>query len=147
MVFFYVLSFWHVYGKKLLFSESLSAAKSLGELRSKSVSDLLTAVHLENLTSVFVLNGYDTTEDIKHISVDDLDYLGIEDSRAKDIILDTVQDLNIHQQSHEKEPSPGPSVEDDSGFNSSESEISTAESPSYFLPHKSYLYQGTSDIP
>ena len=130
-----------------MFSESLSAAKSLGELRSKSVSDLLTAVHLENLTSVFVLNGYDTTEDIKHISVDDLDYLGIEDSRAKDIILDTVQDLNIHQQSHEKEPSPGPSVEDDSGFNSSESEISTAESPSYFLPHKSYLYQGPSDIP
>ena len=130
-----------------MFSESLSAAKSLGELRSKSVSDLLTAVHLENLTSVFVLNGYDTTEDIKHISVDDLDYLGIEDSRAKDIILDTVQDLNIHQQSHEKEPSPGPSVEDDSGFNSSESEISTTESPSYFLPHKSYLYQGPSDIP
>ena len=111
------------------------------------MSDLLTAVHLENLTSVFVLNGYDTTEDIKHISVDDLDYLGIEDSRAKDIILDTVQDLNIHQQSHEKEPSPGPSVEDNSGFNSSESEISTTESPSYFLPHKSYLYQGPSDIP
>ena len=119
----------------------------MGELRSKSVSDLLTAVHLENLTSVFVLNGYDTTEDIKHISVDDLDYLGIEDTRAKDIILDTVQDLNINQQSYEKEQSPGPSVEDDSGFNSSESEISTVESPSYFLPHKSYLYKGSSEIP
>ena len=83
------------------------------------MSDLLTAVHLENLTSVFVLNGYDTTEDIKHLSVDDLDYLGIEDTRAKDIILDTVQDLNINQQTYEKEQSPGPSVEDDSGFNSS----------------------------
>ena len=68
------------------------------------MSDLLTAVHLENLTSVFVLNGYDTTEDIKHISVDDLDYLGIEDTRAKDIILDTVQDLNINQQSYENLP-------------------------------------------
>ena len=109
------------------------------------MSDLLTAVHLENLTSVFVLNGYDTTEDIKHISVDDLDYLGIEDTRAKDIILDTVQDLNINQQSYEKEQSPGPSVEDDSGFNSSESEISTVGSPSYLLPHKSYLYKGSSD--
>ena len=115
------------------------------KLRSKSVSDLLTAVNLENLTSVFVLNGYDTTDDIKNISVDDLDYLGIEDSKAKDIILDTVQDLNLKQcSSEEKESSPGP--QDDSGFNSSESEISTIDG-SYFLPHKSYLYKGSSDTP
>ena len=92
---------------------------------------MLTAVHLENLTSVFVLNGYDTTDDIQHISEDDLDYLGIADTKAKDIILDTVQDLNINQQSSEKELSiHNP---DDSGFNSSESGISTYEE-SYFLP-------------
>ena len=128
----------------ILFTE---ATKSLGEikLRSKSVSDLLSAVNLENLTSVFVLNGYDTTDDIKHISVDDLDYLGIEDTKAKDIILETVQDLHIDQKSTEKELSS--SIQDDSGFNSSESEISAVESPSYFLPHKSYLYKGSSDIP
>ena len=123
----------------------LETTKSLGhiKLRSRSVSDLLTAVHLENLTSVFVLNGYDTTDDIQHISEDDLDYLGIADTKAKDIILDTVQDLNINHQSSEKELSiHNP---DDSGFNSSESGISTYEE-SYFLPHKSYLYKGRSEV-
>ena len=127
----------------ILFTET---TKSLGEikLRSKSVSDLLSAVNLENLTSVFVLNGYDTTDDIKHISVDDLDYLGIEDTKAKDIILETVQDLHIDQKSTEKELSS--SIQDDSGFNSSESEISTVDG-SYFLPHPSYLYRGGSETP
>ena len=52
--------------------------------KSKSVSDLLSAIHLENLTSVFVLNGYDSTDDFKNLSVDDLDYLGIDD-HVKDL--------------------------------------------------------------
>ena len=52
--------------------------------KSKSVSDLLTAVHLENLTSVFVLNGIETTDDIR--SPDDLDYLGLDDSSKKKIL-------------------------------------------------------------
>ena len=52
--------------------------------KSKSVSDLLTAVHLENLTSVFVLNGIETMDDIR--SPDDLDYLGLDDC-SKKIIL------------------------------------------------------------
>ena len=99
--------------------------------KSKSVSDLLTAIHLENLTSVFVLNGYDTTDDIKHISVDDLDYLGIDDS-VKDTILQSVDKLRND---------PVPSLTEvkiqDSGFSSSSgSDISG----SYFLPTRSYLY-------
>ena len=52
--------------------------------KSKSVSDILSAIHLENLTSVFVLNGYDSTDDFKNLSVDDLDYLGIDD-HVKDL--------------------------------------------------------------
>ena len=52
--------------------------------KSKSVSDLLSAIHLENLTSVFVLNGYDSTDDFKNLSIDDLDYLGIDD-HVKDL--------------------------------------------------------------
>merc|ERR1719220_1220241 len=35
--------------------------------RSQSVTDLLSSMSLENLTSVFVLNGYDTAEDIEQL--------------------------------------------------------------------------------
>ena len=88
-------------------------------IKSKSVSDLLTAIHLENLTSVFVLNGYDTSEDIRHLSVDDLDYLGIDDS-SKDIILHSVG-----KAPNNKFPRIGSRKFRDSGFISSDSDIST----------------------
>merc|ERR1719295_2044667 len=45
--------------------------------RSQSVTDLLSSMSLENLTSVFVLNGYDTAEDIEQLCEEDLEYLGI----------------------------------------------------------------------
>jgi len=107
----------------------------LQNVKSKSVSDLLTAVHLENLTSVFVLNGYDTADDIKHLSVDDLDYLGIDDT-TRDIILDSVDKVLP-----EKDPRTGSdsSIRKDSGFNSSDSDVSSA-TESYFLPSKTFLY-------
>ena len=106
---------------------SVSGARSV-QVKSKSVSDLLTAIHLENLTSVFVLNGYDTTEDIRQLSVDDLDYLGIDDS-SKDIILQSVG-----KASATKFPRFGSRRLRDSGFHSSDSDIST---PSLFMPKES----------
>ena len=51
--------------------------------RSKSVSDLLSAISLERLTPLFVLNGYDTTGDIMDITEEDLEYLGIQDYGTK----------------------------------------------------------------
>ena len=107
----------------------------LTNVKSKSVSDLLTAVHLENLTSVFVLNGFDTADDIKHISVDDLDYLGIDDN-TRDIILDSVDKALPEKDSRTSSDS---SIIKDSGFNSSDSDISSA-TESYFLPSKTFLY-------
>lgn len=106
---------------------SISGARSV-KVKSKSVSDLLTAIHLENLTSVFVLNGYDTTEDIRQLSVDDLDYLGIDDS-SKDIIL-----RSVGKASATKFPMFVSRKLRDSGFHSSDSDIST---PSLFMPKES----------
>ena len=106
---------------------SISGARSV-KVKSKSVSDLLTAIHLENLTSVFVLNGYDTTDDIRQLSVDDLDYLGIDDS-SKDIIL-----RSVGKASATKFPMFGFRKLRDSGFHSSDSDIST---PSLFKPKES----------
>jgi len=53
---------------------------------SKSVSDLLSAVQLENLNSVFILNGFNTMDDIE--SAEDLDYLGLDDF-SKSVIIDS----------------------------------------------------------
>ena len=103
--------------------------------RSRSVSDLLSSISLENLTPVFVLNGYDTAEDIKDISEDDLEYLGISDQHVKNILLKTINCLFVSI--HNQEKSPGT----DSGFNSTE------ESPSNetaILHKQSFLY---ADVP
>ena len=99
--------------------------------RSKSVSDLLSSISLENLTPVFVLNGYDTTEDIKDISEDDLEYLGISDQHVKNILLKTIDCLSVSM--HVQEKSPGT----DSGFNSPE-ESPTNETA--ILHKQSFLY-------
>ena len=99
--------------------------------KSRSVSDLLAAIHMENLTSVFVLNGYDTAEDIKHLSVDDLDYLGIDDS-TRDTILQSVNKLN-HNTLHRLGSRKLSGKLRDSGFNSSDSDLSTP-SGSIFMP-------------
>ena len=113
-----------------LFSDSKASfsANSKAFFCSPRISDLLTAIHLENLTSVFVLNGYDTTEDIRQLSVDDLDYLGIDDS-SKDIIL-----RSVGKASATKFPMFVSRKLRDSGFHSSDSDIST---PSLFMPKES----------
>jgi len=61
--------------------------------RSQSVSDLLSAMSLENLTSVFVLNGYDTAEDIEQLCEEDLEYLGIGEGDTRELLLDTARNL------------------------------------------------------
>ena len=63
-------------------------------------SDLLSTISLENLTPVFVLNGYDTVDDFEDISDEDLDYLGITDAYIKDRILDTIAQLNTSDNNH-----------------------------------------------
>ena len=61
--------------------------------RSQSVSDLLSSMSLENLTSVFVLNGYDTAEDIEQLNEEDLEYLGITEEETREMLLDTARHL------------------------------------------------------
>merc|ERR1711936_1168855 len=61
--------------------------------RSQSVSDLLSSMSLENLTSVFVLNGYDTAEDIEQLNEEDLEYLGITEEVTRGMLLDTARHL------------------------------------------------------
>merc|ERR1712038_1205881 len=61
--------------------------------RSQSVSDLLSSMSLENLTSVFVLNGYDTAEDIEQLNEEDLEYLGITEEVTREMLLDTARHL------------------------------------------------------
>merc|ERR1719295_286184 len=61
--------------------------------RSQSVTDLLSSMSLENLTSVFVLNGYDTAEDIEQLCEEDLEYLGITGEETREILLDTARQL------------------------------------------------------
>merc|ERR1719266_2301884 len=61
--------------------------------RSQSVTDLLSSMSLENLTSVFVLNGYDTAEDIEQLCEEDLEYLGITEEETRELLLDTARHL------------------------------------------------------
>merc|ERR1719367_514326 len=61
--------------------------------RSQSVTDLLSSMSLENLTSVFVLNGYDTAEDIEQLCEEDLEYLGITEEETREMLLDTARHL------------------------------------------------------
>jgi hypothetical protein len=61
--------------------------------RSQSVSDLLSSIRLENLTSVLVLNGYDTAGDIEGLCEEDLEYLGIAAGGARELLLETARRL------------------------------------------------------
>jgi len=102
-------------------------------LRSKSVSDLLSSINLENLIPKFILNGYDTTESVKHMTDDDLDYLGIEDDKTKDLIMGTVDWLKLCGDS-------APANDDclripDSGYNSSQDSFHSYQN------HQSLSYQ------
>merc|ERR1719411_526614 len=72
---------------------TLEASSTRRISRSQSVSDLLSSMSLENLTSVFVLNGYDTAEDIEQLCEDDLEYLGITEEETREMLLDTARHL------------------------------------------------------
>jgi len=63
-----------------------------------------------------VLNGFDTTESVRNMTDDDLEYLGIVDDNTKDLIMGTVDWLNIC--GNERENSANDRIPD-SGFNSS----------------------------
>merc|ERR1711936_938790 len=97
--------------------------------RSKSVADLLSSINLENLIPKFVLNGFDTTASIKTMNDDDLEYLGVTDDHTKDLIMGTIDWLNLCGPS---QPPAGGSKKTqllpDSGYTSVES-----ISPSSFL--------------
>ena len=72
---------------------TLEASPTRRISRSQSVSDLLSSMSLENLTSVFVLNGYDTAEDIEQLNEEDLEYLGITEEVTREMLLDTARHL------------------------------------------------------
>jgi len=91
--------------------------------RSKSVSDLLSSINLETLIPKFVLNGFDTTESVRNMTDDDLEYLGIVDDNTKDLIMGTVDWLNMCD--NERENSINDRIPD-SGFNSSSDSMVSA---------------------
>merc|ERR1719266_2240599 len=72
---------------------TVEASPSRRISRSQSVTDLLSSMSLENLTSVFVLNGYDTAEDIEQLCEEDLEYLGITEEETREMLLDTARHL------------------------------------------------------
>ena len=96
-------------------------------LRSKSVSDLLSSINQENLISKFILNGFDTTESVRRMNDDDLEYLGVTDDQTKDLILGTVDWLNMCD---DKRPSEGEESLrrlSDSGYNTSAESVSSTQ--------------------
>ena len=105
--------------------------------RSKSVSDLLSSINQENLISKFILNGFDTTESVKGMNDDDLEYLGVTDDQTKDLILGTIDWLNMCD---EKKPQGEESLRrlSDSGYNTSaESVLSNQNSERKSFLHSS----------
>ena len=65
----------------------INKTSSKKENESRSVLDLLAALNLESLTPIFVLNGYDTMEDIQSMSEYDMKYLGIEDADVRGTLM------------------------------------------------------------
>jgi len=103
------------------FSQSFPQLENICQ-RSKSVADLLSSINLENLIPKFVLNGFDTTASIKTMNDDDLEYLGVTDDHTKDLIMGTIDWLNLCEPSQK----PGGAskkthLQPDSGYTSVES--------------------------
>ena len=88
-------------------------------LRSKSVSDLLSSINQETLIPKFILNGFDTTESLKRMTDEDLEYLGVEDDKTKDLIMGTIDWLNVTTASDTKKGEDDGSKASDSGYFSS----------------------------
>ena len=107
--------------------------------RSKSVSDLLSSINQETLIPKFILNGFDTTESLKLMNDEDLEYLGVTDEKTKDLILGTIDWLNLCSDSGP------PSSEEcsrvtDSGYNSSSESIRSNQNTNA----SSFLHSSTS---
>merc|ERR1712066_573646 len=103
--------------------------------RSQSVTDLLSSMSLENLTSVFVLNGQDTAEDIEQLCEEDLEYLGITEEETRELLLDTARHLarrdsaiDLDSPSSSTLESPSSSSNNDSTSSSSSSILDSASS-------------------
>ena len=91
---------------------------------------------------MFVLNGYDTIDDVEDICDDDLDYLGISDENLKDLIIVTINTFSISDA--ENAPTNKKGIEKfpsrDSGISCSEESL-TSDQDSDHSPPKSFLYQ------
>merc|ERR1711936_1007539 len=88
--------------------------------RSKSVADLLSSINLDNLIPKFVLNGFDTTASVKSMN-DDLEYLGVTDDHTKDLIMGTIDWLNLRETSRSPMLCKKTRLVPDSGYTSVES--------------------------
>jgi len=102
------------------------SSKSYPELKnicqkSKSVADLLSSINLDNLIPKFVLNGFDTTASIKSMNDDDLEYLGVTDDHTKDLIMGTIDWLNLCETSRSPMLCKKTRLVPDSGYTSVES--------------------------
>jgi len=102
------------------FSQSFPHLENICQ-RSNSVADLLSSINLENLIPKFLLNGFDTTASIKTMNDDDLEYLGVTDDHTKDLIMGTIDWLNLCEPS--QTPARGRKTQflPDSGYTSVES--------------------------
>merc|ERR1712244_95404 len=102
------------------FSQSFPQLENICQ-RSKSVTDLLSSINLENLIPKFVLNGFDTTASIKTMNDDDLEYLGVTDDHTKDLIMGTIDWLNLCETSRSPMLRKKTRLVPDSGYTSVES--------------------------
>ena len=115
--------------------------------RSKSVSDLLSSINQETLIPKFILNGFDTTESLKLMNDEDLEYLGVTDEKTKDLILGTIDWLHLCSDSGP--PSSGEcSRVTDSGYNSSSESIRSNQNTdsSSFLHSSKSVSQLTQSV-
>ena len=94
--------------------------------RPSSVSDLLAEISLDNLTPLFVLNGYDSIEEISTISDDTLDYLGIEDDVTRNLLIEKIKEFSEEEYQ---------STDDCLTSDSSDEELSNSL-PNSFLYHR-----------
>ena len=111
------------------------SSKSYPELKnicqkSKSVADLLSSINLDSLIPKFVLNGFDTTASIKSMNDDDLEYLGVTDDHTKDLIMGTIDWLNLCEASRSPTLGKKNLLIPDSGYTSVESFSSHDLTPS-----------------
>ncbi|XP_073978821.1 shal K[+] channel interacting protein isoform X1 [Rhodnius prolixus] len=70
--------------------------------RPLTLEEMLTAIHMEEHMSLFVLNGYEDLESFCEIREEDLDYLGLTDPEHRAKILAAVQVLQEFEKTEEE---------------------------------------------